>query len=276
MKHEFAVTGPIRVQATLRSTDLVVAAGDADSVTVVLTSSRDAAERGAFAANTVVELVGDVLHLQAQLPRFFSRDRTRIHVTLPAGSTLEAGTGSGHVTGSAPLSRASVRSGSGDVQLSEVDDVEVVTGSGDVRITSLRTGRVQTGSGGIWVGTVREALTTRTGSGDVTVTSPRHLESTSGSGNITVEALQGTARLRTASGDTRVRCAVSGQLDAKSSSGDVRVAVARGTAVLLDCSTVSGRMGCALDASGEPAPDEPTLELRARTVNGNLTVDRAG
>lgn len=277
MKREFSVTGPIHLQGTLRSTDLVVAVGDDHTATVLLESSRDAAERGAFAANTVVELVGDVLHLQAQLPRFFARDRTRVHVTLPAGSAVVVTSGSGDVTCSAPLARAAVRSGSGDVQLTTADDVEVVTGSGGVRITAMRTGRVQTGSGDAWVGSVEESLSTRTGSGDVTVASSRHLESTSGSGNVTVEELRGDAQVRSASGDTRVRRAVSGRIDVRSTSGDVRVAVPRGTAVLLDCSTVSGRMRSELDTADDgPGPDEDALELTARTVSGDLVVTRAG
>lgn len=276
MKHEFTVSGPVRVQATLRGTDLVVAEGGADTVTVLLESSRDAAERGAFATSTVVELVGDVLHLEAPLPRFFSRDRTRIRVTLPAGSELDVGTGSGDVTSTAPLARAVVRSGSGDVHLVDVGDLEAVTGSGDVRVTTLGRGRAQTGSGDIWAGTVRDSLATRTGSGDVTVASTRRLQSTSGSGDITLDELRGQARLRTASGDARVVRAVSGHLDVKSTSGDVRVGVAQGTAVLLDCSTVSGQMRSALRATGEPGPEDETLELVARTISGNLLVDRAG
>lgn len=276
MKREFAVTGPLRVEATLRASDLVVSAGEPGSATVLLESSRDAAERGAFAANTVVELVGDVLHIQAQLPRFFARERTRVLVTLPPGSGLSVRTGSGDVLSTAPLSTVVVRAGSGDVQLASSDDVDVTTGSGDVRVSELATGRVQTGSGNVWVGAVHRSLTTRTGSGDVIVASPRRLESTSGSGDITIEELRGEAQVRTASGDAVVRRAVTGRLDAKSTSGDVHVSVPHGTAVLLDCSTVSGRMRSELSEAGEPAPGDPTLELSARTVSGHLLVQRAG
>lgn len=275
MKRELTVSGPVRVQATLRASDLVVTAGEHGVVGVVLESSRDAAERSAFAASTFVELVGDVLHVEAQLPRFFSRERTRIHLTLPPGSSLTAGTGSGDITCSASLPRAVVRSGSGDVQLTEADDVEVVTGSGSARVTALGSGRVQTGSGDVWVGLVRESLSTRTGSGDVRVGAAGQLESTSGSGDIAIDELRGTATLRSASGAVTVDRAVSGTMTARTTSGDVRVAVSQGTAVLLDCSTVSGRMRSELEATGEAGPDEPTLELNARTVSGDLVVARA-
>src|SRR5690625_1621863 len=110
MTREFSVTGPIEVRATLRSADLLITPGEPGVVTVLLESSRDAAERGAFAANSVVELVGDVLYIDAQLPRFFARGRSRIHVTLPTGCALHAETGSGDVTCLTALPRAARKS----------------------------------------------------------------------------------------------------------------------------------------------------------------------
>src|SRR5690606_27521479 len=130
MKHEFTVAGPIRVQATLRATDLVVAEGAADTVTVLLESSRDASDRGAFVASTVVELVGGVLHLEAPLPRFFSRERTRIRVTLPPGSEIDVGTVSVVITFTVPLSLSVFRSGSVDFPLVESGDLVSVYGAG--------------------------------------------------------------------------------------------------------------------------------------------------
>src|SRR5699024_5520635 len=151
---------------------LVVAEGDVDTATVLLESSRDTAE---FAASTVVELVGDVLHVQASAPRMFSRDRTRVEITVPAGSGVDVVPGSDAVRCTAPLGRVTVRSGSGAVLVTQGEDVDVVTGSGTARLGSVRAGRVHTGSGDVWVGTVQESLTARTGSGDITVASARRL-----------------------------------------------------------------------------------------------------
>lgn len=275
MTHEFAVTGPIHVRASVRSTDVVVTAGAPDVATVRLESSRDAAERNAFAAATIVELTDDVLRIEARLPRFFSRGRTCVHVTIPAGSSLQVETGSGDITVTAPLTRAAVRAGSGDIDLAVVDDIDLTTGSGDIRVMTLRTGWVTTGSGDVTVDTVTESLRTRTGSGDVGVGSATRLESTSGSGSVTVDRLEGEAVARSASGSVTVRRAVAGAMELRSTSGDVTVAVERGTAVLMDFSTVSGRMRSGLDAGGEPSPDEQRLELRVRTVSGDIDIRRA-
>lgn len=275
MTKEFSVTGPIEVRATLRSADLLITPGEPGIVTVVLESSRDAAERGAFAANSVVELVGDVLYIDAQLPRFFARGRSRIHVTLPAGCALHAETGSGDVTCLTALPRATVRTGSGDIELTEVDELRYTAGSGDLRLTTVRTARAQTGSGDIRIQQVQESLSSRTGSGDLILGTVTDVEIVSGSGDISVEELHGTNTLRSASGDATIRRAVSGRLETRTASGDVHVAVARGTAALLDCSTVSGRLRSELVSSEAPGADEPCLELIARTTSGNLTVSRA-
>ncbi|HLS72555.1 MAG TPA: DUF4097 family beta strand repeat-containing protein [Actinomycetaceae bacterium] len=276
MTREFSVTGPIEVRATLRSADLLITPGEPGVVTVLLESSRDAAERGAFAANSVVELVGDVLYIDAQLPRFFARGRSRIHVTLPTGCALHAETGSGDVTCLTALPRATVRTGSGDIELTEVDELRYAAGSGDLRMASVRTARAQSGSGDLRIQRVLESLSSRTGSGDLVLGTATDVEAASGSGDISIEELHGASTLRSASGDVTVRRAVSGRLETRTASGDVHVGVASGTAALLDCSTVSGRLRSELAGSEAPGPDEARLELIARTTSGNLTISRAG
>ncbi|MEE6282261.1 DUF4097 family beta strand repeat-containing protein [Georgenia sp. MJ170] len=275
MNHEFTVAGPIQVRATVRSSDLVVTAAEPGTATVRLESSRDAAERGAFAAGTVVELTGSVLHIETRLPRFFSRGATCIYVAVPPGSSLQVGTGSGDITCTAPLTRASVRTGSGNVSLAEAAEVEVTAGSGDVQVAWLGTGRITTGSGDVAVGTVGESLSTRTGSGDVTVDVASHLTATSGSGSVSVDRANGAVAARTASGDVNVWRAEAGELELRATSGNVSVAVVRGAAVLLDCTTISGRMRSSLESATEPLPDEQRLELRLGTVSGDIQISRA-
>ena len=276
-QHDFPVPGPVRVQAATRSSDLTVVADDVARATVRLDPTRADDDGQALAESTLVALAGDTLRIDVPPSRtrlFGPSARLRITVTVPAGSSLDATSGSGDVTSTGPLSAATVRSGSGDVDLGEAGDVEVTTGSGDVTVMSLDTGQVLTGSGDATVGTVRRFLRTRSGSGDLVVGSAADLEGATGSGDLLVKELAGRAVVRTASGDLTVRRAVHGQLEAKTASGDVSVRVAEGTAVLLDCSTVSGGMRSTLEPGAEPGPDEPALVLRARTVSGDVSVQR--
>jgi len=276
-QHDFPVTGPVRVQADVRSSDLTVVADDVARATVRLDPTRSDGDGQALVEATLVQLAGDTLRIEVPPSRtrlFSPGARLRITVTVPAGSSLDATSGSGDVTSVGRLAAAAVRVGSGDVDLAETVDLDVTTGSGDVTVASLDTGQVLTGSGDTSVGTVRRFLRTRSGSGDVVVGLVADLEGTTGSGDLLVRELAGRAVVRTASGDLTVHRAAHGHLEATTASGDVSVRVADGTAVMLDCSTVSGGLRSSLEPAAEPSPDEATLVLRARTVSGDVTVQR--
>ncbi|GAA4426648.1 DUF4097 family beta strand repeat-containing protein [Georgenia halophila] len=272
MRHEFPVVGPVRVHAGVRSSDLLVTASHVDLVTVDVEGGDDGS------VDTVrVALTGEVLRIEVppSRPRLFSGGSSlRITVSVPEWSLLDVASRSGDVTASGPLSSVAVKSGSGDVDLGHADETDIDTGSGDVTVTSLGTGRVQTGSGDVSVRSASGLLRSRSGSGDVSLGDLTELEATTASGDLLVRELRGSANVRTASGNVDVRRAVHGHLDAKTASGDVSVRVVEGTAVMLDCSSVSGRVTSSLEPGGEPGPDEPTLVLRARTVSGNVRVQR--
>ncbi|MPV36969.1 DUF4097 family beta strand repeat-containing protein [Georgenia subflava] len=276
-EYDFPVAGTVRVQAAVRSSDLVLTAADVDRVAVRLDPTRSDTEGQSLAEQTLVELAGNVLRIEVPPSRsrlFGSSARLRITITVPTGSELDVRSGSGDVSTSGALSGAQLRTGSGDVDLAEAEEVEVTTGSGDVTVASLGTGQLVTGSGDATVGAARRFLRTRSGSGDVVVGSAADLEGASGSGDLLVKELSGRAVVRTASGDVVIRRAVRGEIEAKTASGDVSVRVLEGTAVLLDCSTVSGTLRSTLEPGAEPGPGDDALLLRARTVSGDVVVQR--
>ena len=51
--------------------------------------------------------------------------------------------------------------------------------------------------------------------------------------------------------------------------------MARGSAALLDISTMSGRVNSELEAGGAPQGDEKQVELVLNTMSGNVNVARA-
>ena len=57
--------------------------------------------------------------------------------------------------------------------------------------------------------------------------------------------------------------------------GDVHVGVRAGVPVWTDISTVSGEIRSSLTGAGEPEPGAEHLELRAKTVSGDVTILRA-
>ena len=82
----------------------------------------------------------------------------------------------------------------------------------------------------------------------------------------------GEAVVTTGSGDLVVAEVASGRVTAKTASGDVRIGVVSGTPVWTDVRTASGRLTSTLPSTGEPAPGQAYLEVRATTASGDVTL----
>lgn len=210
---------------------------------------------------------------------FFGKDaRAEIVVEVPVASALTAKVGSSDVTTHGRFDDTRVDSGSGDVTLDVVDgDTLVQSGSGDVAARHLAgEARVKSGSGDVRVGRADSPLVVTTGSGDVRVeTATGELAVKTGSGDAQVGAVEGDLVFTTGSGDLVVARASSGRVTAKTASGEVRIGVTAGTPVWTDVRTASGRLSSSLPATGEPAADQPYLEVRATTASGDVTLHQA-
>lgn len=276
MKHQFEITGPLTIAAMLRSSDMTVIASEEVTTAVITVEPRRGAED--LAERTRVELVGNRLVIEVPKPEGFffgSSGSVVIEAVVPVGSSLEAESGSGDVRGRGRLARAEVRNGSGDVELEDAGDARIRSGSGDVTLADIGMAVLSSGSGDIRVRRAAGRTDIHTGSGDVLVNEATELTVETGSGDAVVDNGRGALRLTTGSGDLTVRHAGSGEVTAKTASGDVIVGVPHGTAALLDCSTVSGRVRSDLASGDEPAGEEARVVLRLRSVSGDVRVQRA-
>jgi DUF4097 and DUF4098 domain-containing protein YvlB len=97
------------------------------------------------------------------------------------------------------------------------------------------------------------------------------------SGDVRVETADGEARVASVSGDVTVESVAGPHVKVESVSGDVEVGVRRGCRVHVDATSVSGHMRSEheLDAAPAAEPDGPLVELRVRTVSGDVNVVRA-
>ena len=96
----------------------------------------------------------------------------------------------------------------------------------------------------------------------------------SGSGDLRVREVAGDVTLTTASGDLVVDRMLRGALNAKNASGDIVVGVPAGIPVWTDVSTVSGSVRSSLQGAGEPAEGQEFVELRAKTVSGDISLEQ--
>jgi hypothetical protein len=189
---------------------------------------------------------------------FLGKDpRAEIVVEVPVASGLQAKVGSSDVAAHGRFGDTLVQAGSGDLVVEHLHgDARLKSGSGDVVVRRSESELVvTTGSGDVRVESARDELAVKTGSGDAHVLS-----------------MGGEAVFTTGSGDLVVTEVASGRVTAKTASGDVRIGVVSGTPVWTDVRTASGRLTSTLPSTGEPAPDQPYLEVRATTASGDVTL----
>jgi DUF4097 and DUF4098 domain-containing protein YvlB len=183
-----------------------------------------------------------VIEIERRKSFGLSRDH-QLFISAPLGTRVDSESASADVEGRGRFGDVAANSASGDVFFENVDGrVEVNTASGDVRVD--------------FVG------------GDLRVNSA--------SGDIRVGEADHDARIRTASGDVEIRSAAQGKIDIQSASGEIAVGVRRGSKVYIDASSMSGDTTSELELSDTPSDSEgPSVDFRARTMSGDITVRRA-
>jgi DUF4097 and DUF4098 domain-containing protein YvlB len=82
--------------------------------------------------------------------------------------------------------------------------------------------------------------------------------------------------VNTASGDQQIGSVTTGKVTLKSASGDLKVGIREGSTLWVDARSRSGEVTSELPVSELPPDgDGPTVELRANTMSGDITVARA-
>jgi DUF4097 and DUF4098 domain-containing protein YvlB len=215
------------------------------------------------------------------LPSWSRRGTTvLVKVRLPEGAPIEIVTASGNLTAEGRFGPADVFTASGELSLDRIDgDLRARSASGHVDIGSV-SGRanIQTASGDVRCATIEGAAEIKTASGDVRMEAVGGgLTVQTASGDVAAGDLAAGCLVKTASGDLRVGRLSGGRAQLETVTGDIDVAVARGALVAVDASTVSGSVSSDIDLeTEEPAtePHDPRLELHARTVSGDLRIQR--
>jgi len=214
------VSGPVNLEITNGSGDIVVHEGGSGSVEIQAkihagehwgNSSAAEARVHQIENNPPVEQDGNTIRIRQtgdhELWRNISID---YEITAPSETQLNSKTGSGDVTVEGIRGPVEAETGSGDVRMRDLHgNVTAQTGSGDARFEGIEAERVEvkTGSGDVSVRDLRCALVARTGSGDIDA-----------DGQPT-----GEWRLNTGTGEVKLRLPsdLGFDLEARSNSGDV-------------------------------------------------------
>lgn len=262
MNYEFVNPGPISADIKTGSGAVIVTAGAHSGIAVQVepmdssSASREAAEQ------TRVSLDGK--HLVVHTPQHrgwstFKGPKLKIVAHIPQDSVVTVKAASADITCDGVYAELMAHTASGDLRIDRVaKNASINSASGDVRIG--------------WVG---GSLHANSASGDITA---QHvgadLDAHAASGDITLGRVDGDIRAKTASGDIKIGVARQGEIRARSASGDVVVGVAAGTSVWLDLQTVSGKTRSDLAMVDSAPPTGTNLQLKLRTVSGDITLNR--
>jgi DUF4097 and DUF4098 domain-containing protein YvlB len=254
MQKTFSTPNPVSLYVEIGSGGVTLHTDDTAETTVDV--------NGKNADGVVVEQRGDEIVVVARQSRggfFGSGNDLDVHVSLPHSSRLTTKLGSADLRVMGRIGQSMVRSGSGDVELEDVEaELVVETGSGDVAVDRIDgTATISTGSGDVMVETAGDSLQVKSGSGDLQVR----------------EALNDVA-LSTASGDLLIDRMHRGQLAAKNVSGDIRVGIPAGIPVWTDITSMTGSVRSNLEGAGEPEEGQDYIELRAKTVSGDVYLEQ--
>lgn len=271
-EHSFETPGPVQLFVELGKGGLQVRASASGATQVRI--------RGREADQVSVEQQGRRISVVAPKQRglFGGDNALHVEVDVPEDSDVAARTGSADVLLEGPLGTGTIRSGSGDVRVEQLGGTGVIeTGSGDVRL-DVADGdlRVKSGSGEIDLGRTAASVVVSTGSGDVTIGSANGPTAVkTGSGDLKLHESHTDVTLSTGSGDLAIGAAHRGRVTVKGASGAVRVGVPAGVPVWTDISTVSGEIRSGIGGTGAPAEGQPYVELRAKTVSGDIVLAEA-
>ncbi len=282
----FDTPGEVRVDVRLGAGEVrLETAADAQQTTVLLEPLRDndASTAAVESARVEVRQRGDghevVIDARDRGRGIFRNAQVLVAVTCPEGTSVESKTGSAEVVGRGRFGSVEVESGSGDVEFEEVSaDARVDAASGDVQLGNVGgAARINTASGDVQMKSVGGEAKINSASGDVIVREVGgELSVNSASGDVIVREARGSVRVSTASGDQNIGSVTTGQVELKSASGDLKIGIAEGSTLWVDARSRSGEVRSELPVSELPPEGEgPTVELRANTMSGDVTVSRA-
>lgn len=261
---EFACDGPINTIIRTSSGNVDIIAEERSSVTVDVTPATAGEASRTAAAQTRVEMNGDLLMIETPPLRGLVVRRSgsvNIRVHLPTNSRIQFSSSSADLRCAGQVADLEISTSSGDARIDYVTgDVRRNGASGDTQFNRIDGDlSVHSASGDVRGGTVGGGLTSRAASGDMRV-----------------DSVGGSVKAQSASGDIEIDSLWSGVTRVNSASGDVQLGVAEGVSVWLDLTSISGDTRSELPVSEfAPAGRAAALNLHVRTVSGDVKVRRS-
>ncbi|MDG3014284.1 DUF4097 family beta strand repeat-containing protein [Speluncibacter jeojiensis] len=285
----FDTPEPIHADVHLMVGTVRITASDRVDTVVEVRPRRDGNQSDIQAAeNTTVRYSGGRLSVTAPKPTLPGGLRgilgflggggsVEIDIALPTGSHVRGHGSATSFTGTGRLGECQMKTTAGNVDLDEVGPLVLNTVTGDVTVDRAD-GRceVTNGSGSLRLGELNGPATVKNSNGDTYIAAGNDgLRVRAANGSITVDRARGTVTAKSANGRIRIGEMSGGALDLDTANGDLEIGIADGLAAWLDVNTFSGSVRNQMEPSEHPDPDADTVEVRARTAHGDITIRRS-
>jgi DUF4097 and DUF4098 domain-containing protein YvlB len=280
--YEFNTPEPISARLTLLSANVALDATERATTTVdVQPTDPDEPRDVELAARTSVSFDNGRLTVRApkSAMRLTSKLRGSIDLTvaLPSRSDLKAETAAGAFRISGELGACRLDTAMADVAIEHARTLRVNKAAGTVTIGDVaQEATVESATGEIEIERIGGTAKIDAANGGTTIGSvDGNLKISGANGDIVVRRCGGSVAASTAFGTVRLLSVEHGDIKADSARGDIEIGIAAGTAAWLDLNTTFGHAHSELDEAQPPADDERTVEVRASTAFGDITVRRA-
>jgi len=278
----FDTPGPISLAIELAAGNVRISADErADTVVEVRPSDRTKQADVAAAEQTLVEYASGRLSIKATgrwraWRPFGNGGSVEVTAEVPAGSGVTATLSLGTFRCTGALGDCRIKAGAGDIQVEDAGAAKLKSAAGDIEL-GRTTGDAElvAASGDVRANMIDGAAAIKSSSGDIGIGEVTgEVSVKAANGDIAIERAHASIVAKTANGNIRVGAAERGSVVAETGVGGVEIGILEGSAAWLDLHTGYGRLRNHLDPAGPPEPGADTVQLRARTGYGDVTVSR--
>ncbi|WP_433290579.1 DUF4097 family beta strand repeat-containing protein [Pseudonocardia sp. CA-142604] len=277
----FETPEPISVTIELGVADVRITASDRTETVVEVCPSEESDESDVKAAQQVrVDYTNGVLQVTGPKRVFDFSRKTRsvdVSIELPTGSRVSAEIQAGDFRSAGRLGECRFKTGAGNAQLERTGPLRLNSGAGHLTVDGVAgNAELSTGTGKVRLGTIEGTAVVKSSNGDIVIDEvAADARVRTANGEISIDRAGAGVEAKTANGGIRLGEVVRGTVVLGTAAGDLEIGIAEGTAAWLEVNTGFGHVRNQLDTAGRPGESDETVEVRARTSYGDVTIRRS-
>jgi DUF4097 and DUF4098 domain-containing protein YvlB len=278
----FETPESISVTIELSVGNVRITASDRTDTTVDVRPSDESDESDVHAARQVrVDYANGLLQITGPKARVFDFSRktrsVEVSIDLPSGSTVSGKVQVGSLNGTGRLDECRFKTSTGNVRLEQTGSLRADTSAGHITVDGVAgNAEIHTGSGKVLVGEIEGSGVVKNTNGDTVISAVTgYLQVRSANGDIAVDRAGASVEAKTSNGSIRLGEVARGSVELGTSMGDLEIGIAHGTAAWLELNTGFGQVRNQLDNAAAPEESDDTVEVRAHTSFGGITIRRS-